>query len=125
MWIDPVGQSNMSFPNQRCGGSLASNGTQLPFVQSGGAVFADETPKGFICPSGQLCIEIDNPNAGTTSFDNIFAAALQVVVVISINTWSPVMYETMDADFFVSCFYFLVTIIILTFWCIGAAWWLS
>jgi len=107
----------MSFPNQRCGGSFAANGSELSFVESGGAVFARETPKGFICPFGQLCMEIENPNNGTTSYDNIFASAMQVVVTISVNTWSQYMYQAMDADFFVSCFYFLATVIILTFWC--------
>lgn len=121
VWIDPANQQNMTFPNQRCGGSYASDGSKLSFVQASDHTFADEDSKGFLCPFGQLCIEMENPNNGTTSFDNVFAAAMQVVIVMSVNTWAPVMYELIDADFFISCLFFLVTIIVLTFWSVCAA----
>lgn len=70
------------------------------------------------------------------SFDNIFAALFQVVIVASgepsivrrrgrraiadllfpvANTWTSVMYNMMDADFFVSCLFFIVGLIILNY----------
>ena len=58
------------------------NGTHLAFIQATGA-FANENPKGFLCPPGQLCLEGSNPYNGTISFDNIFTSALQVIVVTS------------------------------------------
>lgn len=70
---------------------------------------APEGAKGFLCPVGQLCIvslyrvfilsrtallmngfweqEGQNPFNGTNSFDNVFASALQVVVVAS-GAWT-------------------------------------
>ncbi|KAI0338514.1 hypothetical protein BDW22DRAFT_1362860 [Trametopsis cervina] len=76
--------------------------------------------KGFVCPLGQICREgPDNPNAGVESFDTIYYAALQVFIVSSANGWSPLMYQMMDAEFFVSCFFFIVCLIVLNFWLIN------
>lgn len=30
--------------------------------------------------------------------------------------WSPLMYSMIDAEYFVSCFFFIVTIVVLNFW---------
>ena len=35
------------------------------------------------------------------------------------NTWTVVMYNMMDADFFVSCLYFIVCLIVLNYWLIN------
>jgi len=79
--------------------------------------------------------EGSNPNGGVESFDNIYLAALQVLVVTSANTvcvffvqldvalipfqWSPVMYSIIDAEYFVSCFFFIVCILVLNIWLIN------
>ncbi|CDO68509.1 hypothetical protein BN946_scf184998.g6 [Trametes cinnabarina] len=75
--------------------------------------------KGFVCPLGQVCKNDQNPNANLESFDVIYYAALQVVVVSSANGWSGLMYQMMDSEFFVSCFFFIVCIIVLNFWLIN------
>ncbi|KAH8105357.1 Ion transport protein-domain-containing protein [Cristinia sonorae] len=76
--------------------------------------------KGFICPLGQICKEDDqNPNSDLASFDTIYFAALQVFIVSSANGWSPLMYQMMDSEYFVSCFFFIVCIIVLNFWLIN------
>ncbi len=41
---------------------------------------------------------------------------LEVVIVISSNNWSQTMYDMIDADYYASCIYFIIGIIILNFW---------
>jgi len=72
------------------------------------------------------------------SYDNIFFAALQVVVIASANTvgcflqinlwivltrsclkWSPTMYSMIDSEFFISSVFFIVCVIVLNFWLIN------
>lgn len=77
-----------------------------------------------------------NPEANLESFDAIYYAALQVVIVSSANgvrsttfpvcsrhlhslQWSGLMYQMMDSEFFVSCFFYIVCIIVLNFWLIN------
>ncbi|KAG8959952.1 calcium channel protein [Tulasnella sp. 419] len=101
---------------QNCGGyidpiTLAPTGA----IDQSGETIA--SPKGFICPLGQQCIEAaSNPHSNVQSFDNIFFGALQVFIVAGVNQWAPVMYTMMDADFFVSCLFFIVGVIVLNFW---------
>ena len=33
--------------------------------------------------------------------------------------WSPMMYSMIDSEFFVSCFFFIVCIVVLNFWLIN------
>jgi hypothetical protein len=33
--------------------------------------------------------------------------------------WSPIMYQMIDSEFFVSCFFFIVCLIVLNFWLIN------
>jgi len=33
--------------------------------------------------------------------------------------WTPLMYSMIDAEFFVSCFFFIIAIIVLNFWLIN------
>ncbi|THH14934.1 hypothetical protein EW146_g5467 [Bondarzewia mesenterica] len=78
-----------------------------------------DRPKGYICPLGQVCKEDQNPNSGIESFDTIYFSALQVVIVSSANGWSPIMYSMIDSEFFVSCIFFIVCIVVLNFWLIN------
>ncbi|CAE6501684.1 unnamed protein product [Rhizoctonia solani] len=76
--------------------------------------------KGFTCPLGQICVEAtENPQNGTQAFDNFFLASMQVVVVASVNTWAPVMYQMMDTDFYFSFAFFIVCVVVLNFWLIN------
>ncbi|KDQ07800.1 hypothetical protein BOTBODRAFT_591897 [Botryobasidium botryosum FD-172 SS1] len=104
---------------QTCGGHIdPTTMTKVGFLDING-INAD-TAKGFICPLGQLCKESStNPNTNLESFDNILFAALQVVIVASANGWSPVMYNMMDAEYFISCFFFIICLLILNFWLIN------
>ncbi|EPS97893.1 hypothetical protein FOMPIDRAFT_1127618 [Fomitopsis schrenkii] len=76
--------------------------------------------KGYTCPAGQICMEDQtNPYGNLESFDTIYYSALQVFIVVSANGWSPIMYNMMDAEFFVSCLFFITCIVILNFWLIN------
>ncbi|KAF8585271.1 hypothetical protein K439DRAFT_1632798 [Ramaria rubella] len=76
--------------------------------------------KGFVCPIGQICQEEPtNPFNNLESYDNVFMAALQVVIIASANTWAPTMYAMIDAEFFVSSIFFIVCILVLNFWLIN------
>ncbi|SJL08837.1 uncharacterized protein ARMOST_12208 [Armillaria ostoyae] len=74
------------------------------------------TIKGYICPIGQVCREQDNPQNNVESSDTMYYAALQVIIVASANGWSPLMYSMIDSEFFISCLFFIICIIILNFW---------
>ncbi|KAH8919447.1 hypothetical protein BT69DRAFT_1246450 [Atractiella rhizophila] len=116
VWIDPENQANLTLENQFCGGHIdPETGLEVGYLPKGENVPV-EGGKGFICPLGQLCIEATNPNNGTQSFDHIFAASLQVIVISSANTWTTLMFSMMDADFFASSLFFIICVIILNFW---------
>ncbi len=101
---------------QICGGFLNTTGSKLGHVLADGMP-SGLSPKGFICPIGQVCQEqTSNPQNNTQSFDNIVTSLLEVVIVISSNNWSQTMYDMIDADYYASCLYFIIGIIILNFW---------
>ncbi|KII90373.1 hypothetical protein PLICRDRAFT_173801 [Plicaturopsis crispa FD-325 SS-3] len=114
-----LGEDSVQLPSQACGGfidpqSLNETGYLTFDGQSTGS-----STKGYICPLGQVCQETENPVDNVESFDTIYYAALQVVIVASANGWSPLMYSMIDAEFFVSCFFFIVCIVVLNFWLIN------
>lgn len=77
---------------QLCGGWFDPlTGTNQGFLTLDGiGGISSEAPKGYICPSGQICVQGDNQQPGQ-SFDNVLFSALQVVIIASSNTWSGVM----------------------------------
>ncbi|KAJ1021688.1 hypothetical protein NDA16_003824 [Ustilago loliicola] len=102
--------------SQLCGGYFSTSGQKLGHVLVDGNP-SGTSPKGFICPRGQVCQEQStNPQSNSQSFDNIATSLLEVVIVISSNNWSQTMYDMIDADYYASCLYFIIGIIILNFW---------
>lgn len=89
--IDPGSLDGVSsLPlGQQCGGHIDPvNLTTLGFIESSGRSSGSYV-KGFVCPVGQVCQEQPtNPSDNLQSYDNIFYAALQVVVIASANTVS-------------------------------------
>lgn len=105
--------------NQVCGGQIDPV-TLSPkgYFQMNGD--QSSVPKGYICPLGQRCLQQNvNPHFNFKHFDNILAASLEIFIVASTNGWAPLMYNMMDADYFVSCLFFIVCVIILNFWLIN------
>ncbi|GAA6002036.1 hypothetical protein JCM10207_003048 [Rhodosporidiobolus poonsookiae] len=116
-WIDPTGVfENVTAADQHCGGYVdPDTGDQLGYLLANYQPSGDD-PKGFICGVPSVCVETSNPANGVWSFDNIFAAILQVVVVASANTWTDSMYAMMDSDYFVSCLFFIFCLLIVNYW---------
>ncbi|KAH9931746.1 Ion transport protein-domain-containing protein [Amylocystis lapponica] len=103
---------------QSCGAYIDADTLQvMPYITQSGL---NGTVKGFVCPVGQVCMENpQNPQDDIESFDAIYLAALQVVIVASANGWSPIMYSMMDSEFFVSSIFFIICVIVLNFWLIN------
>ncbi|KAK8858595.1 hypothetical protein IAR55_002824 [Kwoniella newhampshirensis] len=120
MLTDPNNSTNIITLSQTCGGYLdPTTLTGQPYLNLDGSP-SSVRPKGFLCPVGQVCQTTDgNPNGGGNSFDNVLVSLVQVIIVSSINTWSPIMYMAMDSDFFSSSLYFLAGVIVLNFWLIN------
>ncbi|KAG7087347.1 hypothetical protein E1B28_013323 [Marasmius oreades] len=118
-YVSPILGEEENALGQTCGGYINSTtlGT-VSYITSGG--FQSESqPKGYICPLGQICREAENPHNNIESFDTIYYAALQVVVIASANGWSPLMYNMISSEFFVSSIFFIICVVILNFWLIN------
>ncbi|KAF8646018.1 hypothetical protein AX16_007443 [Volvariella volvacea WC 439] len=103
---------------QFCGGYIdPTTLEEIGFVQLDGS--NSDLKKGYICPLGQVCREGENPNDNVESFDTIWYAALQVIITASANGWTPLMYNMIDSEFFISCFFFIICVIVLNFWLIN------
>lgn len=72
--------------------------------------------KGFICPRGSICLELQSPRNGTVNFDNILNSLELVFVIMSANTWSDLMYRTTDTDYLPAALFFIAGILIMTLW---------
>ncbi|CUM67862.1 uncharacterized protein PRCAT00005571001 [Priceomyces carsonii] len=118
VWQNPNDSSD-TFRNedQFCGSYLDLNGSAMPFIQRNGELAG--VIKGFRCPKYSKCISGDNPYGGTVNFDNIFQSLEMVFVIMSANTFTDIMYDTMDTDNLAACLFFMFTIFILTVWLIN------
>lgn len=127
VWLDPLQPTNLSaaFTNEEqfCGGYLNNaTGAIMPWVKFGTPdslerlVPGTGKGKGFICPRGSLCLQQDNPSNGTVNFDNIFQSLELVFVIMSANTFSDLMYQTMASDYKQAALFFGAGIMIMTLW---------
>ncbi len=76
---------------------------------------------GHVCSAGEVCADYGNPNYGITSFDNILWAWLTIFQIITLEGWTPIMYNVMDATTCWSMFYFIVLIGLGAFFLINLA----
>lgn len=115
--ISLLDADNINNP-QVCGGHI--NATTLDvsgYISDTGV--PTRYSKGYVCSLGQICQDTgsgSNPNTNLESFDNILYSVLQIVVLAGVNGWSPVMYQMMDAEYFISCLFFIAGAIILNVW---------
>ena len=65
---------------------------------------------GHVCGTDEACLPYANPNFGITSFDNIFWAWLTIFQCVTLEGWTPIMYNTMDATTGYSLIYFILMI---------------
>ncbi|KAI6015330.1 Ion transport protein-domain-containing protein [Pisolithus orientalis] len=98
-----------------CGSHINASTLQpSPYIKLDGS--SGDSVKGYTCPLGQICQEGQGAYSGVESFDTVWNSVLQVIVIASANTWSTVMYQTMGAEYFASCFFFVAGILVLNFW---------
>ncbi|RIA89873.1 Ion transport protein [Glomus cerebriforme] len=109
---DPL--NDFQHTDQYCGGWMDIDGS----IRSVGSS-ASLGGKGFICPIGQVCEEVENPAGGLASFDNVFFSMILVFVISTTQNWTVLMYRVMDSDFDFASIYFILTVIILNFWLIN------
>jgi hypothetical protein len=57
-----------------------------------------------------------NPFNGLESFDTVYYAALQIVVLASASSWAPVMYQIMASEYGVAAAFFIFGVLVLKFW---------
>lgn len=117
VWIDPEGQNNFNNTEQFCGGFLDKDGIPQPYILASGE--SSTTDKGFLCPRGSECREIENPYNGTQSFDNILQSLQLVFVIMTSNTYSDLLYIIADSDYLVGALFFAGGILILNLWLIS------
>ncbi|KAF7724875.1 calcium channel protein [Apophysomyces ossiformis] len=115
---DPSDPGNIEVLQQYCGGYIdPATGKVEPFLLKDGR--KGLWSKGFICPTGLVCQETENPFGNTISFDNIFSSLLVVMIIAGDQTWTDRMYDMMDAEYVVACLYFIIIVIVLNFWLIN------
>lgn len=116
VWINPDDPSDTyQYDMQFCGGHLDPiTGEQKPFIFADGS--SGPVSKGFLCPKNSKCISNLNPYNNRVSFDNIVNSMELVFVVMSANTFTDLMYYTMDSDEMAAVLFFVVCIFVLTIW---------
>ncbi len=55
-----------------------------------------------------MCAPFGNPNYGITNFDNILWAWLTIFQCITLEGWTPVMYQVIDGTTGWSMIYFII-----------------
>ncbi|KAH3664423.1 hypothetical protein WICMUC_005808 [Wickerhamomyces mucosus] len=122
VWIDPNDPSNNYQTDQYCGGHYVRNASndlvKTPYYLYGNTTLAPHY-KGFLCPVGSQCLTLDNSYGNTWGFDNILYSMQMVFVIMSANTFSDIMYATMDSDTMAASIYFMFSIFFLYLWMIN------
>lgn len=130
VWLDPTDSLNISKAfvqsDQFCGGYLnASTGKEMPWVIAdpyddlSSLKQGTGSAKGYICPRGTLCLQRENPYNNTVHFDDIVHSLELVFVVMSANTFSDLMYDTINSDYTPAALFFGAGIMIMMLWLIN------
>ncbi|KAK8250231.1 calcium-channel protein CCH1 [Phyllosticta capitalensis] len=116
VWVDPMGkQENYTNSEQFCGGYVNASGYELAWVNAEGLPGAS-SHKGYLCPYPSVCVEGENPNNDTQSYDNIFNSLELVFVIMTSNTFSDLLYDLTDSDYLAAALFFACGIVILALW---------
>lgn len=119
VWTNPSNPTD-TYSNefQFCGSYLDSQSLQpMPYIDE--LHLSSESIKGYTCPAYSECIVTENPYNNRISFDNIVQSMQSVFVIMSANTFTDLMYYTMDSDSMVSSLFFITSIFVLTVWMIN------
>lgn len=115
IWIDPTDPTNRWVSDQICGSFYNSEGQLSSYLNEAGAM-VNLPPKGYTCPVNSICQVQESLYDGTVNFDDIFNAIEIVFVVMSMNTYSDIMYNIIDAEQKVSCLFFIMGVVVLNYW---------
>lgn len=119
VWTNPNNSSDTYLHELQFCGSYFEPGTLeiLPYLNQFGE--PSKIAKGFACPVNSKCIIGENPYNDHLSFDNIVYSLQSLFVVMSANTFTDLMYYTMDSDTMASSLFFICGIFILDVWMIN------
>lgn len=115
VWVNPANSSD-TFDNDDsfCGGYLDPETlTPKAYLYENGQ--PSRTPKGFICPVNSICKSQENPYNGTISFDNFLNSLELVFTIMSLNGFSDIMYDVIDAEYLAASIFFIIGVIILAY----------
>ncbi|KAJ3358327.1 calcium channel protein [Allomyces javanicus] len=101
-------------PTTYCGGWIDANGVAHAPVDVAGDPGTGGTVKGHLCAYPQQCVRGQpNPAFEFASFDSIASALLVVFTIASIENWGELMDAAIQSESLVSCWFFVVTIMVL------------
>ncbi|QPG73759.1 hypothetical protein FOA43_001073 [Brettanomyces nanus] len=116
VWENPSNPAETYLQKLQFCGSYLDPTTKhaMPWLEADGS--SSSQIKGFRCPIYSKCILSENPYGNTVSFDNIFHSLELVFVIMSANTFTDIMYYTMDSETIAASMFFIFSIFFLTVW---------
>ncbi|ODV62891.1 calcium channel protein CCH1 ASCRUDRAFT_22416, partial [Ascoidea rubescens DSM 1968] len=109
---DPDDTFNNS--EQFCGSYFDQDENKMPYILSNNQ--SSNTIKGFTCPINSKCVVGANPYEGTISFDNLIQSFELVYVIISMNTFTDILYNVVDSESEAASIFFILAILVLSVW---------
>ena len=97
----------LAIPSKACGSYWSVDGSQL-LPAPGNSV-----AKGYACQSGQICIVTPNPAFFALNYDNIFSSIFTVFVSSTEESWTNIMYDTIDAEGSAAALYYVVLVVLM------------
>ncbi|KAF9296993.1 calcium channel protein [Mortierella antarctica] len=103
--------------DQFCGGHYNASAARglSPYLNADNSS-SPTSPKGHICSAGFVCKDTGASFEDALSFDAIYSAMVSVYVLMTGQTWTDMMYSTMDAEYGWSSIYFVLVILVMNFW---------
>jgi hypothetical protein len=107
----PTGRVYVDYVNDR--GPIMCTSSSCP---SGSAIMNTETSNftQLVCAKNN-----QNPDFGTTNFDNIFNSFLMIYVVTTMEGWSIIMRYVMETMHFILCIFFIFIVFMCSFFLIN------
>ncbi|KAG0020009.1 calcium channel protein [Podila clonocystis] len=103
--------------DQFCGGHYNTSAVRglSPYLNADNSS-SPTSPKGHICSDGFVCKDTGASFEDALSFDAIYSSMVPVYVLMTGQTWTDMMYSTMDAEYGWSSIYFVLVILVMNFW---------
>lgn len=94
-----------------------SNATEYDYCTVG----ADLGWNGHYCQDTEACIHLEDPDFGKTSFNNLLWSMLTVFVVVTLETWTTIMYATMRTTSGWALIFFYLVVFLGSFFMVNLA----